>query len=66
MKGSELKERRKNLKMSQEKLAQSLGVTSGSVARWEQLKDEDIPSPMLELAIEGLESRHKDQTAAEA
>lgn len=59
MTGNELKLRRKNLELSQEKFAYKLGVTSGTVARWEQLGDNEIPSPLLELAIEGLEHRLK-------
>lgn len=55
MTGSELKKRREGLSLSQEKLAQKLDVASSTVARWEQLKDEEIPnSRMLELALKSL------------
>ena len=56
MTGNELKKRRQNIGLSQEKLGYALGVTGGTVARWEQLKDEEIPSPLLDLAMKTVES----------
>lgn len=56
MTGNELKERRKGLNLRQEDLARELEVVVSSVARWEQLKDEEIPnSKMLHLALLALE-----------
>ncbi len=60
MTGNELKKRREKLGLSQEKLGRELNVTGGSVARWEQLKEQEIPSPMLNLALEALEKRTKE------
>ena len=55
MTGNELKTKREDMKLSQEKLAQKLDVAVSTVARWEQLKGEEIPnSTMLELALKGL------------
>ena len=56
MTGNELKERRKKLGLRQEDLARELEVVVSSVARWEQLKDEEISnSKMLHLALTALE-----------
>lgn len=52
MTGNELKTQREKIGISQEKLAQSLNVSVSTVARWEQLKENEIPnSRMLELAL---------------
>lgn len=57
MTGKQLKERRGNLKISQQKLSQLLDLSLSTVARWEQLEYEEIPnSKMLELALSSLES----------
>lgn len=56
MTGNELKERRRQLGIRQEDLARELEVVVSSVARWEQLKDEEIPnSKMLHLALLSME-----------
>jgi DNA-binding transcriptional regulator YiaG len=58
--GHELKERRSKLGLSQEEMARSLDVALSTVARWEQLKDDEIPNAgMLQLALESLESKAK-------
>lgn len=57
MTGTELKQKRESLGLTQEELAKELGVVSSSVARWEQLKDKEIPSPLLSLALETIERR---------
>jgi len=55
MTGHELKEHRTKLGLSQEELARSLDVALSTVARWEQLKDEEIPNAgMLQLALQSL------------
>jgi transcriptional regulator with XRE-family HTH domain len=55
MTGHELKERRTKLGLSQEKLARSLDVALSTLARWEQLRDEEIPNAgMLQLALQSL------------
>jgi transcriptional regulator with XRE-family HTH domain len=60
--GYRLKEKREQLGLSQEQLARVLEVTLSTVARWEQLKDAQIPnSKMIELAIEGLELKLLNQ-----
>lgn len=60
MTGNELKARRKAMDLRQEDLARELDVVVSSVARWEQLKEAEVPnSKFLELALEGLESRIK-------
>lgn len=52
MTGNQLKAIRVALNLRQEDLARELKVVVSSVARWEQLKDEEIPnSKMLELAL---------------
>lgn len=57
MTGNDLQQRRYDLHLSQEKLAQKLGVSYGTIARWEQLKGDEIPNPLLELAFDGLRFR---------
>lgn len=58
MTGNGLKEKRKQLGLNQDQLARVLDVSSSTVARWEQLKEEEIPgSRLLELAIEGLQAK---------
>lgn len=57
MTGSELKKRRTALGYSQEKLAQTFEISVSTIARWEQLKDEEIPNgKILHLALLSLES----------
>jgi DNA-binding transcriptional regulator YiaG len=50
MNGKELKEKRKELELTQEQLATELKVTSNTVARWE--RDEMKIPPFLHLALE--------------
>lgn len=58
--GNELKERRQALGLSQEKLAHALGVTGSTVARLEQLRERDVPTPQLyDLALKQLEAERK-------
>ena len=65
MTGNELKQERKGLKISQQTLAVTLDLALSTVARWEQLKDEDIPnSTILELALEGLKAQVNTKKAA--
>ena len=53
MTGKELRKKRKDLKLTQEKLAKKLGVTANTVARWER---EEVPFPdYLELAMNAIE-----------
>lgn len=55
--GTELQKRRLALKLSQEKLAQKLNVSLFTVARWEQLKDDELPNPgLVDLALRQLEA----------
>ncbi len=52
MTGDELKKHRQKLGYSQEDIARELEVAVSTAARWEQLKDKEIPnSKMLELAL---------------
>jgi repressor LexA len=55
MSGDELKRRREQLGMTQEQLAQALGVAPNTVARWER-GERSIP-PHLALALETIERR---------
>ncbi len=58
MNGKELKEKRNDLSLTQEQLANELNVTGNTVARWE--RDEmKIPS-FLHLAIETIERKYKN------
>ncbi len=50
MNGKELKEKRNNLALTQEQLANELNVTGNTVARWE--RDEMKIPPFLHLAME--------------
>ena len=59
MTGIELKAKRDELGLTQEALARELNITLSSVARWEQLKDKEIQSPLLPLALEAVENRMK-------
>lgn len=57
MNGKELKKERKKLDFTQEQLANELGVTANTVARWE--RDEmKIPS-FLHLALKTVEREYK-------
>ena len=57
----DVREVRSKLKLSQEKFAQLMGVTLGSVARWE--KGSVKPSPLaierLKVIVEGLDEQKK-------
>lgn len=56
MTGAELKERREHLELTQEKLARELDMTVSSIARWEQLKEGEIPNArLLDRALKDLE-----------
>ncbi len=56
MNGKELKEKRNDLSLTQEQLANELSVTGNTVARWE--RDEMKIPPFLHLAIETVERNH--------
>jgi transcriptional regulator with XRE-family HTH domain len=65
MTGNELKQERKRLKISQQTLAVTLDLALSTIARWEQLKDENIPnSTILELALKGLKEQVNTRKAA--
>ncbi len=53
MNGKTLKEKRSELDFTQEQLANELGVTANTVARWE--RDEMKIPPFLHLALETIE-----------
>ncbi len=55
----EIKELRKKLELSQEDFARKVGVTSGTVGRWERGKGEPKTKAILEKLKEiGLTGRH--------
>lgn len=57
MNGKELQERRRNLGLRQDELADLLGVARNSVSRWEL---DSVPIPvMLDLALRHLETEHQ-------
>ncbi len=57
MEGSEIKEQRKRLDLTQEGLAKALGVSTNTVARWER---DEVPTPSyLELALKQLKAERK-------
>ncbi len=58
MNGKELKEKRKELELTQEQLANELQVTSNTVARWE--RDEMKIPPFLHLALETIRTNLKE------
>ena len=57
MNGKELKEKRNDLSLTQEQLANELKVTANTVARWE--RDEMKIPPFLHLAMETIERNNK-------
>ena len=57
MNGKELKEKRNDLSLTQEQLANELSVTGNTVARWE--RDEMRIPPFLHLAMETIERNNK-------
>lgn len=61
MNGKELKEKRSDLSLTQEQLANELNVTGNTVARWE--RDEMKIPPFLHLAIETIERNNKKSQA---
>ncbi len=56
MTGDEIKKRRKALKLNQTELANLIGVTRNTVARWER-NEMKIPSEMLDLALTSVERK---------
>ncbi len=61
MNGKELKEKRNDLALTQEQLANELNVTGNTVARWE--RDEMKIPPFLHLAMETIERNNKKTQA---
>lgn len=58
MTGKELRARREKLGMTQEVLSRKLEVSLSTIARWEQLREDEIPnSKLLDLALLALESK---------
>ncbi len=53
MRGAKLRERRLSLGLTQERLAEHLGVTRNTIARWER-EERAIPS-YLDLALKTIE-----------
>lgn len=61
MTGNELKDERERLGYSQVDFAIAIGYSPSTVARWEQMKEEEIPnSRTVELLIKGLEAEAKE------
>lgn len=59
--GAELKQRREKLGLSQASLAQKLGTSTNTVARWER-EEMKIQNPeMLNLALKTLERENKSK-----
>jgi transcriptional regulator with XRE-family HTH domain len=55
MTGNQLKECREEFDLTQVEFALAVGKSPQTIARWEQLKEDEIPdSRFLELAIKGL------------
>jgi transcriptional regulator with XRE-family HTH domain len=61
MNGKELRNRRKELDLTQEQLANELQVTANTVARWE--RDEMKIPPFLHLALETIERKVLGKTS---
>ena len=61
MNGAELREKRKELNMTQTELAEALGVSMNSVARWE--RDEVPIAPYLHLALEQIKPKRAAKKA---
>lgn len=60
MTGSDLKKRREKLGLSQQELARELNnLAVSTVARWEQLENEEITNKLLELALLYIEAKRK-------
>jgi DNA-binding transcriptional regulator YiaG len=64
MTGNQLKQiREQELDMTQLEFANAIGKWPGTVARWEQYKDDEIPdSRLIELVIKGLRSEKDFKT----
>ena len=64
MNGDELRQRREGLGMTQEQLANALGVNTMTVSRWER-GVRSIP-PHLTLALEAIEIKEKKKSDRKA
>jgi transcriptional regulator with XRE-family HTH domain len=64
MNGDELRQRREALGMTQEQLAQALGVNTMTVSRWER-GVRSVP-PHLSLALEAIEIKQKKKSDKKA
>lgn len=62
MTGAQLKSLRKDLGISQEKLARRIGVSSNTVWRWEH--DQRLISPPIALLLEMIAAQTKKERAA--
>lgn len=62
MTGADLRNRRKALGLSQAALAQRLGTTKNTVARWERGEITIAKPEMLELALRQIERERKERT----
>ena len=62
MKNTELLERRKKLGLSQTNLAEKLGTTQNTISRWENGTMEIQNPKMLDLALQTLERKKKNES----
>lgn len=65
MSGAELREKRRALRLTQQQLAEALGVEKNTVARWERGELRPQSPRMLRLALIGLEQERLAELIAE-
>jgi transcriptional regulator with XRE-family HTH domain len=63
MNGKELRDKRKQLELTQEQLAKELSVAPNTVARWE--RDEMAIPAFLHLAVESIERKMQETSLAD-